>query len=43
MMILKAFPTDSELRAMRPHSHESSAEAVAWLVAMLAGNFVEEA
>ena len=42
-MILKAFPADSELRAVRQHSHESSAEFVSGLVAVSAGNFVEEA
>ena len=31
-MILKAFPADSELRAMRQHSHESSTEFVSGLV-----------
>ena len=31
-MISKAFPADSELRAMRPHSHESSTELVSGLV-----------
>ena len=30
-MILKAFPADSELRAMRQHSHESSTEFVSGL------------
>ena len=43
MMILKAFPADSEMRAMRQHSHESSTEFVSGLVAVPAGNFVEEA
>ena len=43
MMILKAFPADSELQAMRQHSHESSTEFVSGLVAVSAGNVVEEA
>ena len=42
-MILKAFPADSELRAMRQYSHESSTEFVSGLVAVSAGNFVQEA
>ena len=37
-MISKAFPADSELRAMRPHSHESSTELASGLVSVLAGN-----
>ena len=42
-MILKAFPADSELRAMRQHSHESSTEFVSGLGVVSAGNFVQEA
>ena len=42
-MIVKAFPADSELRAMRQHSHESSTEFVSGLGAVSTGNFVEKA